>query len=173
MDNAREVTVMDMMYARENRVFFQNYIREKYNCTIISFTQNIPGAIKVTDEYRYNFYDGIKKIREMFNICKEKFVYEQTREIFTGYEYYAGILVDAIDVKKSMIELEEKVLGGRIWDIDVISSDGNKIERYELGFTRRKCILCENEAILCARNRTHSVESLLRKINQIIQESKQ
>ena len=44
-----EVTLEEMLDARERRVFLQNSLIQTYNKPIISFTLNIPGPVKVFD----------------------------------------------------------------------------------------------------------------------------
>ena len=73
-----------------------------------------------------------------------------------------------IELKKAMIELEDGTKLGRLFDIDVINSKGNKISRLELGMAPRKCIVCDEIAHVCSRSRAHSVEEMLEYINKVI-----
>ena len=49
---------------------------------------------------------------------------------------------------------------GRVFEMDVLLPGGGKLEREALGFPRRKCLLCDQEASLCGRSRTHDVQAL-------------
>ena len=42
----REVTLAEVLEARENRVWHQNALLEKYGVPVISFTLNIAGPVK-------------------------------------------------------------------------------------------------------------------------------
>ena len=64
--------------------------------------------------------------------------------------------------------LEDSVALGRLFDIDVIQTDGMKISRTDLGFSTRKCLICNQEAFVCSRARTHSVKELLEQECQIM-----
>ena len=59
---------------------------------------------------------------------------------------------------------------GRLLDIDVIKSDGGKIARTEIGLPPRKCLLCGEDAPVCARSRAHTVSELFERTHQIIDE---
>ena len=58
------------------------------------------------------------------------------------------------------VELEDIDPIGRLYDMDVLDTDGKKISREDMGLPRRKCLLCENDAAVCARSRAHSLEAL-------------
>ncbi|CSA56393.1 CitX protein [Vibrio cholerae] len=56
---------------------------------------------------------------------------------------------------------------GRLMDLDVIDVDGHIISRQGAQLPRRRCLLCERDAVICARSRRHSVEALLAKIEEM------
>jgi hypothetical protein len=53
---------------------------------------------------------------------------------------------------------------GRLFDIDVINTDGSKLSRN----TARRCLICDSTVQLCARNRTHTAKELYHRAIQII-----
>ena len=61
-------------------------------------------------------------------------------------------------------EIEESHPRGRLFDMDVIGTDGMKLSRG----TYRKCIICGCQAQECARSRKHSVEELQAKIEELL-----
>ena len=52
-------------------------------------------------------------------------------------------------------------------DIDVITADG-PVDRASVGLEPRRCLLCSNPARYCMRARTHSVEDLLERVQQMV-----
>ena len=84
------------------------------------------------------------------------------------YVFYASVDSDPVSIKKAMCEIEEADRLGRIFDIDVIKTDGTKVSREEFGMGPRKCLMCEEEAHFCARNRTHKVSDMVEEIKRII-----
>jgi holo-ACP synthase/holo-ACP synthase/triphosphoribosyl-dephospho-CoA synthase len=79
---------------------------------------------------------------------------------------------DATEVKRRMCMLEDRDRLGRIFDIDVLRVDGSKVSREDFGMAPRKCLMCEQEAHLCARNRTHKVADMVEEIHRIIQNAR-
>ena len=58
------VSVPDMMEARERRLFRQTELRQKYpGCTVVSFTMNIAGPVKVTALSHRAFLWGMDQLR--------------------------------------------------------------------------------------------------------------
>lgn len=52
-------------------------------------------------------------------------------------------------------------------DIDVIDRQGVSLSRKALGYERRKCFVCEEDAFSCARSQKHTIQEL----NQMILEA--
>lgn len=63
-------------------------------------------------------------------------------------------------LKRLMCEVEDASPVGRLLDADVIGLDGEKLSRTDVGLPVRRCLLCGEEAPLCARSRAHSAEAL-------------
>ena len=62
-------------------------------------------------------------------------------------------------------EIEETHPIGRLFDIDVIDTDGQKLSRPSY----RKCIICGCQAQECARTRKHTVEEMQAKIEEMLE----
>jgi phosphoribosyl-dephospho-CoA transferase len=62
-------------------------------------------------------------------------------------------------VKRLTLELEEGLPFGRILDLDVWVREG-PVGRGDLGLPPRRCLLCGEEAKICARLGGHSFEAL-------------
>lgn len=172
MEN-RQLTLMDLLNSRENRVFHQKELLDKYDCVLVSMTLNIPGAVKDKPEYRRVLREGMKRMETLIDGEKAdiKVLYSEVRELVTGPEGY--ICVSADDpavIKKMAVSVEEADMLGRLFDIDVITKNGG-ISRSNLGAGPRKCLICDEDAKVCARGRTHEMGQLIAKIDEIIAES--
>lgn len=167
----REVTLYEMLDARESRVERQQKYLSEYHESLISFMLNIPGPLKVSDKYFRVFEDGISRIRKKLREKKVNVTEESSRYLVTGYEYYAVVPYDSKELKFWMTEIEEENEQGRLYDIDVLEENGKKISRTEIGAAPRKCLLCEKEAHLCARSRAHHMEEILAKVEEIVESS--
>ena len=160
-----EINLAQMLTRRERRVQEQEFFLKKYRSPLVSFTMNIPGPIKTNELIRKAFdkgkdlllnslnYNGI-----VINDCLE--VHENT-----GDEMLLSVKNIAPDsLKGLMIDIENTSKLGRLFDIDVIDSDGNKLSRK----TFRTCLICDKQAQECARSRTHSVKEMQDAIEKII-----
>lgn len=156
---SHEVTLEEILDQREHRVYLINQFRKKYpNKTIISYKLNIPGPIKNSQLYQYAFLAGLDSIP--YNPV-EKQVFLDNK---TGPEAILIIDKDKIDVKKSLIEIENKDDLGRLFDLDVVG-----VSRSDLDIKPRKCIICDEIAYACARSRKHSLSDILNTIEKIIE----
>lgn len=63
-----------------------------------------------------------------------------------------------------MIEAEQQFAVGRLWDFDVFTAQGQLLSRQQLGVTERRCLVCDQPAKVCARQRTHSLSEILNQI---------
>lgn len=149
------VSVADMADCRERRAYRQSELIRAFNLPVVSFTLNIAGPIKNSVLIEFGFELGLNAIVNELNgavVEIEKIVEK------TGCEALIVVNRSANEVKAQMMQLEEDSPIGRWYDIDVIDTNGDKLSRPE----PRKCIICGENASVCARSRAHSVEILTR-----------
>lgn len=166
-----EPTLTEVLETRENRAKLQESLVKEFRRPVLAFKLNIPGPVKNNDVIGRVFQKGKQEIKNLLQERQWKILYEKELDINTGPEYFCVLdIKDAKMLKIEMIKLEESLLG-RIYDIDVLIMMNNgisAIERTKLGFLPRKCFICENEAKVCGRNRTHSVIDMQQKIEELI-----
>ncbi|MCR5288860.1 MAG: citrate lyase holo-[acyl-carrier protein] synthase [Treponema sp.] len=163
------VTVAQMAQAREERAFLQKQLLDTYHKPLVCFMLNIPGPVKVRPEYRPVFDAGLQKILTACKAHDIAVLEQKTRYPVTGYEFYAVLDAQPLIIKKELSVLEEETPIGRLYDIDVLTPDLQKISREELGLPPRKCLICNNDAHVCGRNRTHTVAQMIEAIFHLIQ----
>ena len=184
-DTIRELTLMDLLDSRENRVNHQKELLEQYpGSTLVSMTLNIPGPVKDRPEYRRALETGLHRLKAMLN--SEAIPYEEFRPLITGPEGYLVVNGDPMAIKKAAVAAEEADALGRLFDMDVLVigdaavpdekghyslTDIRSISRDQLGAGPRKCLLCGENAKACARSRAHSMDDLLKKINVILSDA--
>lgn len=162
------VELPEMMDARERRAANQRRLQQQYGQTLISFTLNIPGPIKVFPLVIQTYEEGLELIHCQCKACGIPLGHvEQVRE-HTGYE--AFLLADAppLQVKRALAQLEQSTSLGRLFDIDVLDQNGEKVSRTDLGQPERTCLLCGKPAFVCSRSRAHSLEELLERACSIM-----
>lgn len=160
----------DMLNARERRVWVQEKLLSEYPGVLVSFTLNIPGAVKVLPRVPDAFAHALKEIVSAITeagipILKRSLILDKT-----GPEAFLCVDADALDIKRLLVPLEDASKLGRLYDIDIIGRDGKKISRSDIGKTGRTCLLCGRPARECSRSRAHSVEELTAEINRIFKE---
>ena len=155
----REITLTEILIAREERVSVQNALLSEYRVPVISFTMNMAGPVKVTALSHRAFIWGCEQLRLGFVQNKCPVLAEKTRNLPTGDEAYFAVDAPAEAVKALCVEIEEENRMGRLFDMDVIGTDGNKLERG----AERPCIVCGKPGRECASRRLHSVQELQRR----------
>ena len=164
-----EVTVADMMQAREARFFMQQNMLARYpGAALVCLTMNVAGPVKVTPPIKRAFAWGMENIRAV--LAGHKVLFEAEICEKTGAEAVFVVKGGAKEVKRRLCALEDGFAIGRLLDIDVIAPDGAKIARTEIGLPPRKCLLCGQDAPVCARSRAHTVEELFKRTHEIIGE---
>lgn len=171
MKAVNEVSLEQILWNREKRIATQKELLEKHPGTLICFMLNIPGPEKVNEIFEMAFYEGMEKIRTKLETEKISIEVQLIQRKITGYEGYLIVKADSYLVKKLMIALEETRIG-RLYDIDVLEKENTKISRNDLGFSERKCLLCDKPAYQCGRSRKHSVEELRERLYGIIREDR-
>ncbi len=170
----RYVDLEEMLSFRENKVRIQEELREKHKGMVtMALAMNIPGPVKTSPDILLAFEEGTKMLEQAVSDAgismKERIRVSEN----AGYmEFYALDSFNPAAVKELAVRLEETHPLGRLWDIDVYDKDGAGISREFLSEPVRKCLICGQDAKGCARNRTHTVEDLIREVEHKINDWK-
>ncbi len=161
-----EVTLTDMMQCREHRAALQNRLLQQWHTTVISFCMNIPGPVKTNVRIRNAFEKGLTCLQDSLRndqipVLEQILLHEKT-----GDECIMAVQASADSVKSLTTDIEESHPFGRLFDMDVLDSDGRKLSRPVF----RKCLICGRQAQECARSRAHSTEEMQQKIQQMLDE---
>lgn len=151
------VSLAEILDAREARARRQEELLAAYQKPIVSFTMNIPGPVKLDRDVAIGFFVGCRLLRDSL-AGKLLFAEEQYKD--TGCEAFYVADLPARELKQLTIELEDEGSVGRLFDMDVLDTDGRKLSREELGYQRRGCLICTEDAAVCARSRAHSLTEL-------------
>lgn len=153
-----EPTLLEILDARENRVVHQRELLTRFGKPLLCFTMNIPGPVKLDRDISIGFYVGCRLLKDALRGCK--LLHSEEHRHNTGCEAYYVVDMPATDLKKLAMELEDTEMIGRLFDMDVLDEAGQKLSREALGGGRRKCLLCDNDAVVCAGRRAHPLEEL-------------
>ncbi|MBE6944273.1 MAG: triphosphoribosyl-dephospho-CoA synthase CitG [Ruminococcaceae bacterium] len=149
-----EVSLRDILNAREARVRRQQALLTEYRAPLLCFTMNIAGPVKTTPLIQRGFRTGLALLDS--HLPQEKILFREVRTLPTGWEAYYVVSAPALALKSVCTDMEEKHPLGRLFDMDVINTDGTKLEREK----QRGCIVCGATGRGCAASRAHSVEQL-------------
>lgn len=168
----RDVTLEEVLSFRDEKAACQRRYRLEYpGCMVITFSMNIPGPRKVSPGIRQACLTGKKELERLFGTWQAEILDMTEISSVAGCSFlYAVTGISALELKQKTSELEERHPLGRLFDMDILKPDGVAVSRTEAGFLPRKCLLCEEEAKACGRNRTHTVEELEARVDQIIRE---
>ena len=159
-----EVTLKELLDSRENRVWHQQELLDKYGGILVSVTLNIPGPIKDKPEYQKVMEWGMEALLAAYGV---KAIYSETRFLKTGAEGYICLnSLEKAEAKYLAVIIESMSPKARLLDVDVMDKDG-AVSRGELGLDARKCLICDEDAKACARSQKHSMEELLAKVNEL------
>ena len=165
--NGIEVTVEDMMQAREARFAMQRTLLARYEGAVLAcLTMNVAGPVKTTPAIERAFEWGMAQIRAV--LSGHAVLFSASIRERTGPEAVFAVRADAAEIKRRLCALEDGCAMGRLLDIDVIAENGEKIARTQLGLPPRKCLLCGQDAPVCARSRAHTVAALFQRTHAII-----
>lgn len=158
-----DVTVMEMMQARDERVLRQQRLLQQGD-VLVCLTMNIPGPRKTSPMIHAAFQEGKRQIEAAL----PQAVFAEQVLARTGFEACYLLPGDARQAKRILCALEDEPPLGRLFDMDVLNRDGQKLSREELGFAPRRCLLCGQPAFVCARSRAHTVANMMEEIHRRI-----
>ncbi len=148
----------EILAAREQRVQTQRQLLAQYQKPLLCFTMNIPGPVKLDRDIQAGFYVGCKLLDNALG--GRQILHRELRREITGCEAFYVVDMPPKELKRLAMDLEDIQPIGRLFDMDVLETDGAKLSREDMGAPRRTCLLCDRDAVICASSRAHSVEAL-------------
>lgn len=156
-----EISLEQLLTAREERANLQQQLLTQYGQTLLCVTLTAVGGVKKNALLDYVFTKTLENLTALFmqlNITPTK---EIVRPLATGHEAFFVLPIDGRALKAATIELEESIPLARLWDLDVFDAKGNLLSRSDFALPPRVCLVCGNEAKICARTRKHAVDEIV------------
>lgn len=161
-----QITLEQLLGSRDARHARQMSLLEQHpDKTLVCLTVVMPGSVKRNEQSLTVAHAAVSEMRRVFD--GETYSLEEC-DLETGYEAYLVTSLTETEAKTRCCDIEDKHPLGRLFDIDVIQHDGAPLPRAAVGRAPRKCLICDNEARYCMRNRTHTQEELHQHINRLI-----
>lgn len=157
-----KITLEQMLLARDRRASRQAALLSRYGRPVISFTMNIAGPVKDSPLIRYAFRSGLRKLEALpcAQLCREVIFEPTGPEALLVYETQ-----DAQLLKAFCIRLESEGEAGRLFDLDVLDANGEKLSRE----TGRTCLVCGGPVSVCSRSRAHGLEAITARTGAILE----
>lgn len=151
-----------MLLARDRRASRQAALLSRYGRPVISFTMNIAGPVKDSPLIRYAFRSGLRQLEALpcVQLCREVIFEPTGPEALLVYETQ-----DARLLKAFCIRLESEGEAGRLFDLDVLDANGEKLSRE----TGRTCLVCGGPVSVCSRSRAHGLEAITARTGAILE----
>lgn len=166
--NEIQTTLEDMLYARERRIEKIRWLSNEYKSSILVAKLNIPGPEKDNSLYRLGLSECKKALLNGLLEYENKILYEDLNYYETGAELYMAIDMEGKDLKRMAMDIEETHSLGRLFDIDVQDSFGGTVSRSVFGKGLRKCLVCDEDAFVCARSRAHDLDTIVSQIQRML-----
>ena len=168
---AAEVSLLEMLDARERRVHHQQELLAQYQKPLVCFTMNIAGPVKDSPLIRRGFVRGQQLLRQQFLRAKLTPLHTDAACSPTGCEAFYVLDADPLAIKKFTTDIEDATPLGRLFDMDVLRPNGIKVDREELHLEGRRCLICGGPAKACSSRRIHTVAELQAKTTAILTET--
>ena len=162
----REVTLQEMLEARDRRAEAQRQLLEQFARPLLSYTMNIPGSVKDSPLIRRGFDEGLRMLEAAFSEAGINCLSRQLVRASTGNELLCAVDAPARAIKEICTKIEDESPMGRLFDMDVIGPDGQKLARKE----ERRCLVCGAAGRGCASRRLHSLEELSAAVTKLLKE---
>ena len=163
------VTSGELRAARDRRVLKKwELLTPGEEICLVEFSLNIAGAVKTFPFARAAFREEVRELSDRlsrFSVLKTE-VYEKN----TGDCAFFLLKSQAIQVKKFLVSIEESHPLGRLFNLDVCGPDGISVKRHDLGLLPRTCLVCGEDAHVCAEKKSHSMELIQWQTAQLFHE---
>ena len=156
----REVTLAEVLAARELRAARQQKLLASCGTPLISFSMNIAGPVKDSPLIRRAFHAGCTALDAALKHAVLPVLCRRIYRADTGCEGLLAVDADALALKRLCAAIEDGSGLGRLFDMDVLTAAGEKLDRSAVGRPERGCLVCGAPGRGCASRRLHTVPEL-------------
>ena len=154
------VTLKDILRARDTRADAQRRLLQAHRLPLVSFTMNIAGPVKSSPLIELAFDAGLAAL---YGTLGQPVTAEIIRPA-TGCEALLVYDRPAAALKAACLTLETAAPIGRLYDLDVLDTDGSKLSRPE----PRACLICGGPVTVCSRSRAHGLDAIVGRTHEIL-----
>ena len=127
------ISLNQLLESRDARAQHQKDLLGRFpGKSLLCLTVQLPGSVKRNEQSLIIAKAGVSAIRQAFQP-----VYEELRDLETGYEGYFVVSLPAIEAKRLACRIEDTHPLGRLMDIDVLSG-GTEENYFSQGFAKNQ-----------------------------------
>jgi len=157
----REVTLAEVLAARDARAASQRRLLERYREPLLGVTMNIAGPVKRSGLIDFAFRDVLSRLHTDLG---PNLLHEELVDAPTGLEAILVCALPAPELKALALARESAHPAARLYDLDVIGTDARKLSRPQ----PRACLVCGGPAAPCARSRAHGLPAIRRAADTLL-----
>ena len=137
-----QITLEQVLAAREARVLRQQRLSKTFAAPVLSFALNIAGPVKDSPLIRRAFFCGRDRLEAALSAANVPILASEQTLAPTGCEWQLAVRGDALALKRLCASVEDAEPIGRLFDIDVLTETGEKLDRADIGLPERGCLVC-------------------------------
>lgn len=169
-----------ILAAREQRMLrLRQALLDYPDAYLVSVKLNIPGPEKVSGLTPQLLQVAITCLEQQLNLAGVDIIHSEQQTTAAGEEALYVLMPESEaedpfhrrlrqKIKLMLVEIEDSDPLGRLFDLDLWQGD-SQVKRSELGLPPRRCLLCEEAAVICAREQRHSLSELKQSIDLLLQ----
>ncbi len=171
-----DVEIPAVLANRDRRVATQaRLLREHPSQVVVACKLNIPGPVKNSATIQAFFTAGLARLEDQWLACGQPFeIATSWEDAPTGPERFYLLYSAGVTVKEGTVHFEERQPANRLFDLDVLITNGGEshsLSRGDFDLPVRICLICGRPAKECGRSRRHSVEELQARVAKLIDEA--
>jgi holo-ACP synthase CitX len=162
------ITLEELLASRDaRRQREMQYLADYPDLTLLVLTIVVPGSEKRTAAAAVVAEAAMQALHQEFDTSIR---HELIKDLNTGYEAFLLLDMGREEAKSRAIAIEDTHPLGRLMDIDIIGVDGIPLGRGVMNRSPRRCIICDNDARICMRAKSHTPAQIDAKISSLVNE---
>ncbi len=162
------VTVEQMEAGRDRRKVARRRMLADYDMPVVCLTLVSPGPVKWWSWTDRVFAVAQAELRKTFGDRGWMVRDWDEKRPATGPEAQISVNASPWEIKRVLLKIEDTHPLGRLWDMDVITTDGTVLDRAKIGIRPRRCLVCTKDADTCTRTDAHPDDELLKSVDRIL-----
>ena len=165
-----EIALEQLLAARDARAAYVKALQTRFpGACVAVFTVITPGAVKRSPETIRLFDAGVRAIARV--VAKNELLSRvfEAREKDTGDEAYLVVKTEPGFLKMELCKLEESAPYARLWDMDAVKPNGERVGREEIGFAERGCFVCGRAGRGCYSRGLHPADEVRAAYQKLLQ----